>query len=95
MLTLEQKAMLAHMAEHGQAVQAMELCVELCEDYLVKKLLKRGGYGTLQLNAPDMKPRIRFVDPKEVKAVSVANIGGKLVSRESLEAKALPSAIPH
>jgi len=86
MLSLEQKAMLAQMAEHGQAVQAIELCVELCEDYLVKKLLKRGGYGTLQLNEQQAKPRIRFVDPKEAQLVEVANIGGKMVSRESLVA---------
>lgn len=87
MLSLEQKAMLAQMAEHGQAVQAIELCVELCEDYLVRKLLKRGGYGTLQLNQPHARPRIRFVEPREAQPVEVAEIGGKMVGRESLSAE--------
>lgn len=82
MLTLKQKAFLAELAERGEVVKAIELCVEACEDYLVSKLLERGGYGTLQLNEPDMTPRIQFVAPKDVRPVKCATIGGVLVMRE-------------
>ncbi len=82
MLTLKQKAFLAELAQRGEVVKAIELCVEACEDYLVSKLLERGGYGTLQLNDPDATPRIQFVDPKDARPVGMATIGGVLIMRE-------------
>jgi hypothetical protein len=82
MLTLKQKAFLAELAERGEVVKAIELCIEACEDYLVSKLLERGGYGTLQLNDPEVTPRIQFVDPKDARPVKKATIGGVLIMRE-------------
>lgn len=82
MLTIEQKAQLAAMAERGQAVKAIEMCIEACEDYMVRKLLERGGFGTLQLSDPDVTPRLKFVDPKATRAVNRARIGGVLVKKE-------------
>jgi hypothetical protein len=82
MLTIEQKARLAAMAERGQAVKAIEMCIEACEDYLVRKLLERGGFGTLQLADPDATPRVQFVDPKATRSVTRAKIGGVLVKKE-------------
>jgi hypothetical protein len=82
MLTIEQKAHLANLADRGQSVKAIELCIEACEDYLVRKLLERGGFGTLQLSDPEITPRVQFVDPKLTRAVTKARIGGVLVKRE-------------
>jgi hypothetical protein len=83
MLTIEQKAHLADLADRGQAVKAIELCIEACEDYLVRKLLERGGFGTLQLSEPENTPRIQFIDPKQARAINKARIGGVLVKREA------------
>jgi hypothetical protein len=82
MLTIEQKAELAALAERGQAVKAIEMCIEACEDYLVRKLLERGGFGTLQLSDPDVTPRVQFVDPKATRAVIKARIGGVMLKRD-------------
>jgi hypothetical protein len=88
MLTIEQKAQLAELADRGQGVKAIEMCIEACEDYLVRKLLERGGFGTLQLSDPEATPRIKFVDPKSTRTVTKARIGGIMVKREEQPGKA-------
>ena len=47
-----------------------------------RKLLERGGFGTLQLSDPEATPRIQFVDPKLTRSVTKARIGGVMVKRE-------------
>jgi hypothetical protein len=84
MLTIEKKAELALMAEQGQAVQAIEMCIAACEDYLVAKLLKQGGFGTMQLNEIGQSPKIKFVRPEEAKTVERAIIAGREVHAAQL-----------
>jgi hypothetical protein len=84
MLTIEKKAELALMAEQGQAVQAIEMCIAACEDYLVTKLLKQGGFGTLQLNEIGQSPKLKFVRPDEARSVDKAIIAGREVKATQL-----------
>jgi hypothetical protein len=63
------------------------MCIAACEDYLVGKLLKQGGFGTLQLNAIGHSPKLKFVRPDEACIVEQAVIAGRLVSAAELSVK--------
>lgn len=51
-------------------------------DRLATELFERGGYGTLQLaEAGDTVPRMRFVDPTDVKNISSFKASSGIVFR--------------
>lgn len=51
-------------------------------DRLAAELFERGGYGTLQLAEGDIVPRMRFVDPTDVKNINSFKASSGIVIRK-------------
>ena len=72
---------LCRFSEQRGLREALRECENRVHDNLAAALLERGGFVTLQLNAPGQVPRMRFVEGDQACSVDAGRVGPAMVIR--------------